>query len=82
MFKVSLQTWTIADINKVIRLARRDSEENSMLGALEGPSDSMFWQFRLSFIVLWGRWVLFDFECYHRAHRLIGGESRFAILCT
>lgn len=82
VFKVSLQTCPIADINKVIRWAIQDSERNSMLGALEEPSDSTFWQFRLScFIVLWGRWVLFDFECYHRAYRLTGGESRFAILC-
>ena len=49
-----------------------------MLGALEEPSDSTFWQFRLScFIVLWGGWVLFDFECYHRAYRLAGGGVSF-----
>lgn len=70
VFKVSLQTCPIADINKAIRWARRDSEGNSVLEALEEPSDSTFWQFRLScFIILWGRWVLFDFECYHRAYR-------------
>lgn len=56
VFKVSLQTRPTADINKVIRWARRDSEGNSVLGALEEPSDSTFWQFRLScFIVLWGK---------------------------
>lgn len=55
VFKVSLQTCPTADINKVIRWARQDSEGNSMLWALEEPSDSTFWQFRLScFIVLWG----------------------------
>ena len=53
-----------------------------MLRALEEPSDSTFRQFRLSFfIVLWGGWVLFDFECYHGAYRLIGGEPRIATLC-
>ena len=78
VFKVSLQTCPIADINKVIRWARRDSEGNSMLGDLEEPSDSTFCQFRLScFIVLLGRWVLFDFKCYHRACTLTGGESCF-----
>lgn len=56
MFVASLQTCPTADINKVIRWTRRDSGGNSVLGALEKPSDRMFWQFRLScFIVLWGR---------------------------